>query len=73
MSEPVTNIQVRKHALSTFVINQLVHIGQKKKITLEIADSVKLIISAQLQTNMINTANFFYLHMPTVLKIFVFS
>jgi hypothetical protein len=32
MSKPVTNVQVRKHALSTFVANPLVYIYQKEKI-----------------------------------------
>ena len=35
--KPVTNIQVRKHAQSTFVINPRVHIYQKEKIVLKIA------------------------------------
>ena len=32
MSDAVTNIQVRKHALSTFVVNSFIHIHQKEKI-----------------------------------------
>ena len=31
-SKPGTNVQVRKHALNTFVIHPLVHIDQKEKI-----------------------------------------
>jgi adenylyl- and sulfurtransferase ThiI len=31
-SGTVTNVQVRKHAFSTFVINPLFHIYQKEKI-----------------------------------------
>ena len=31
-SGPVTNVEVRKHALSTFVIDPLVHIYQKEKM-----------------------------------------
>jgi hypothetical protein len=31
-SGPITNVQVEKHALSTFVINPLFHIYQKEKI-----------------------------------------
>jgi predicted GTPase len=32
MSKLVTNVQVRKHALSTFVVNSFIHIHQKEKI-----------------------------------------
>jgi hypothetical protein len=36
-SKPVRNVLMRKHALSTFVINPLVHIYQKEKIATKIA------------------------------------
>jgi hypothetical protein len=39
-SKPVTNVQVRNHALRKFVINPLVRIHQKEKIALEIASKV---------------------------------
>ena len=32
-SKPVTNVQMRKHALSTFVVNPLIHIHQKEETT----------------------------------------
>ena len=32
-----TNVHVRKHALSTFVVSQLVHIDQKEKLQEEIS------------------------------------
>jgi hypothetical protein len=40
MSELVTNVQVKKNALDTFVINPLIHIRQKEKIALKIAVKV---------------------------------
>jgi hypothetical protein len=40
MSELVTNVQVKKNALDTFVINPLIHIRQKDEIALEIAVKV---------------------------------
>jgi hypothetical protein len=34
--KPVTNVQVKKHALGTFVVNPLVHISQREKIASKI-------------------------------------
>ena len=39
-SKPVTNVEVRKHALSTFVVNPLVHICQKEKIAAKNRDLI---------------------------------
>jgi hypothetical protein len=42
-SKAVTNVQVRKHALSTFVINPLVHIYQKEQIAVRNRLSVRIV------------------------------
>jgi hypothetical protein len=35
MTKPVANVQVRKHALGTFVVDPLFHIHPKEKIPLK--------------------------------------